>query len=521
MCSYGDKADGEQCREATVCLLAGTCVAGKCVQKPKACEPKGQCLIAVCSEDTGCLSSPDPGAACTDDNPCTTDKCGDKGQCVGTDKGCAEPQDPCLDAACDPADGLCKSIPAPAGATITCDDGDQCTQADACAMGLCVGKPRACKDAKPCEQASCDKATGCTYTLALNQLCDDDDPCTADACDGAVGACKHATDTTAACDDGDPCTENDGCATGACAGEQKNCDDGNSCTVDTCESNAVGACTNATDTTATCDDGDACTGIGTCTNAGTCGVGPQKDCDDKLVCTRDSCDAKTGACRHDVDTQVAPLGTTKCNKDQTGHCWYDGQCVVAKCGDGVCDYGEGGSCAVDCPAGGGECQSGDAVCLANCATATCVTETKACDGDAECTALKGCATGCKDAACRAKCILAADDGAVAAYRATLICGGAKCLKNNWYGVNCEGAGPAYAQCMGACSAARCWSEQIACEADADCSKLDACLAPCADDACVAACNKGVDKQAIDLRDARVACQQLYCAQLGKQSAPGP
>ncbi len=48
------------------------------------------------------------------------------------------------------------------------------------------------------------------------------------------GGCVH-TNNTAPCDDGDTCTENDTCANGQCAGQTRNCDDANPCTLDSCD----------------------------------------------------------------------------------------------------------------------------------------------------------------------------------------------------------------------------------------------------------------------------------------------
>ncbi|MDP6627753.1 MAG: hypothetical protein QGG50_07610, partial [Methanopyri archaeon] len=134
--------------------------------------------------DTG---SQDPCASmfCGDDNdPCTEDFCED-GVCKHekiTTGDCGEPQDlcagkdcgdgnPCTLDACDPDTGGCDNSPKPAGTA--CDDGDGCTEHDACREGLC---------------RSGDLRT-----------CDDKDPCTEDFCASPGGECKHEKITTGDC----------------------------------------------------------------------------------------------------------------------------------------------------------------------------------------------------------------------------------------------------------------------------------------------------------------------------------
>ncbi|UCE17790.1 MAG: amidohydrolase family protein [Gemmatimonadota bacterium] len=99
--------------------------------------------------------------------------------------------------------------------------------------------------------------------------CDDGNPCTEDYCDSLLVQCRHdLLDPGTPCDDGDPCTENDACADGICQGMPKDCDEGDLCTDDFCDSN-TGECSH---TPMDCGDGDAC--------------------------TDDSCNPLTGECEH-------------------------------------------------------------------------------------------------------------------------------------------------------------------------------------------------------------------------------
>ena len=88
-----------------------------------------------------------------------------------------------------------------------CDDGDACTENDACGAAGCEGTPVVCNDGDPCTEDACAAGTGCVYT------------------DG----------NGLPCDDGNACTTGDLCANGACSGATLACDDGEFCTSDSCD----------------------------------------------------------------------------------------------------------------------------------------------------------------------------------------------------------------------------------------------------------------------------------------------
>jgi hypothetical protein len=134
-------------------------------------------------------------------------------------------------------------------------------------------------------------AGGCT----IDAECNDGNVCTDDVCD--TGACQN-TNNTAPCDDGNGCTIGDACAAGVCAGVPNPCDDGNACTVDSCQS---GACVNAyapypgcCTASGECNDGSACSSDacqgGTCVNvSGAYCCDTDAECDDGEICTADDC----------------------------------------------------------------------------------------------------------------------------------------------------------------------------------------------------------------------------------------
>jgi hypothetical protein len=118
-----------------------------------------------------------------------------------------------------------------------------------------------------------------------DQDCDDGDTCTTDTCPGGVGVCVR---TPLSCGDTDPCTI-DGCTAGSCTHTPLSCDDGDGCTDDQC--------------------------------ANTLCKHPAKACNDTNPCTIDACTA--GAC---TSTPAAPFDlvearfTAAIDQVKTGPC---------------------------------------------------------------------------------------------------------------------------------------------------------------------------------------------------------
>src|SRR4029077_6422936 len=94
----------------------------------------------TCDTATGVCSNPTKadGTACNDGNACTrTDTC-QGGSCVGANAIDCSASDQCHQAGtCDPATGSCSNPTATDGTP--CNDGNACTQTDACHGGLCTG----------------------------------------------------------------------------------------------------------------------------------------------------------------------------------------------------------------------------------------------------------------------------------------------------------------------------------------------------------------------------------------------
>jgi hypothetical protein len=104
--------------------------------------------------------------------------------------------------------------------------------------------------------------------------------------------------TDADCDDGSVCDGPETCqpATGLChSGTPPSCDDGSSCTLDSCSTQA-NACVHASATDGTpCDDGSWCT-VGESCTAGVCGGASPRNCEDGLPCTTNACSESQQAC---------------------------------------------------------------------------------------------------------------------------------------------------------------------------------------------------------------------------------
>ncbi len=330
--------DGDPCTADDACSgdAEGTCAGGG----PTDCDDGNPCTADACDPVRGCVNDGlgntdacDDGNVCTVDDACQGDR---EGTCAGTDTSAeCDDSDPCTADTCDPVAG-CQHDP-DEGAV--CDDGDPCTSNDACtAEGVCAGGGATdCDDGNQCTADSCDPATGCVNdgtgivdacddhnvctegdvcrgdaagtcagTFQPASACDDHNVCTVDTCDRELGCVHDGAGIVRACDDGDACTAGDTCsgdAAGTCVGDQPvDCDDGNGCTVDSCDP-ATGCINDGTGILDACDDGSLCTDNDTCLGdpAGTCAgtdISAQL-CGDGNDCTEDVCDP-VGGCSNEL-----------------------------------------------------------------------------------------------------------------------------------------------------------------------------------------------------------------------------
>ncbi|MCB9787495.1 MAG: putative metal-binding motif-containing protein [Deltaproteobacteria bacterium] len=261
---------------------------------------------------------------------------------------------------------------------------------------------KACNDDNPCTRDQCDSALGCLHvaddTLACDDGvlctvgdrcvagacqggappdCDDGDACTVDSCEMTTGQCVHAPTATGPCDFDDPCVESASCQEGACVEVPKQCPDVDDCNVGVCV--GEGNCDVEALTGVPCDDGDPCTEDDMC-NAGACG-GLPSSCSDGDPCTRDVCDSVTGACSNE-------------EPDDGASCDDGDPCTEGDvCADFICAGVE----ACDC-VNSGDCDDGNPCTSETCVAGFCEYQnlTGSCDDGNACTGADTCVAGkCK------------------------------------------------------------------------------------------------------------------------------
>jgi slime mold repeat-containing protein len=107
--------------------------------------------------------------------------------------------------------------------------------------------------------------------------CNDDNSCTNDSCDPHTLTCVHSPNN-------DPCNDNDACT------------EDDACSDKTCQGTLIPGCKSCTENVE-CQNGTVCDGTETCGDNDTCEAGTPLNCDDGDSCTDDSCNAVTG-CQH-------------------------------------------------------------------------------------------------------------------------------------------------------------------------------------------------------------------------------
>lgn len=439
------------------------------------CDDADSCTTDVCQDgicdnrvEDGCC---DEDADCFDGLACTSEVCA-HGNCeYDANSHCCE-----RDADCDDDDGCTvnrcdmQSHTCQAPEAVACGDNDACT-ADSCVDGTCVHDREVaccvahadCDDRNPCTIDRCGEA-GCSYAPApVGTPCEYVDACSfGDVCD-ADHVC--VAQWSLPCDDGELCNGVESCYAAACVpGTPVECEDGVTCTVDSCEPGF--GCLYSPDELG-CDDGIGCT-IDHCDPVAGCRSTPSSAlCNDGVGCTRDVCDP-TGGCAYlplaaacddgvscTVDSCDAALGCVSTPVDAA--CGDGDPCTVDRCGALGCTHTDNGSCASQC--GDGVCSLGGETC------ATCPGDCGVCP-DGDCCARRA-GVGCSDAAVQA-CVCAADaycctvlwDDACAALVTELSCG------------VCENAT--------VCGDAQCDAAEDCASCSADCGT---CAPVCGDEVC--------------------------------------
>lgn len=343
-CGHGVAPDNTSCADANTCDGAETCQMGKCTPPANFnCPSDGNvCHAPTCDAQMNCSQKLLTGTGCPDGDKCNGDETCNNGVCAAGTKPNCDDKNPCTIDDCDPKTG-CTHKPTEAGSD--CDDGDLCNGVGACdGGGKCVVKPSpVCNDGNPCTDDVCVPAKGCT-TVNNSLGCNDGDPCTTvdkcsggscvgsspkncddgisctnDTCVKGVGCTNTAVADNTPCDDGNDCNTGDRCVSGQCkATGGKVCpEDGNPCTVATCSADVCGF---ANDNSLRCQI-DKCHEFTACVN-GACPAGAPIDCNDANPCTTDGCDPATG-CTHVADDAAS------CNDGDL--CTTDDACKAGKC----------------------------------------------------------------------------------------------------------------------------------------------------------------------------------------------
>ncbi|MBM4394505.1 MAG: hypothetical protein FJ087_02305, partial [Deltaproteobacteria bacterium] len=228
------------------------------------------------------------------------------------------------------------AIPPP-GFASNCDDQNPCTDDAELGWGGCSHEPNtaACFAGDLCTAG--DVCDGGVCTAGEPRDCDDDDPCTLDGCDPAVGCVYAPAPGSPPCDDGNACTTGETCTAGACTGGAAvTCDDANACTTDSCD--PAEGCVSAPRDGA-CDDGNACTYADTCVN-GVCTPAGPTNCANFNACDDDSCDPAVG-CVH------TPNEATACSDNDL--CTVGDHCSAGLCvpGGEALDCDDDNACTDD------------------------------------------------------------------------------------------------------------------------------------------------------------------------------
>ncbi len=321
----------EACDDAVFCNGVETCDVLLGCQPASAdpCDDGVGCTIDTCDDVTDtCTNTPDD-AACDDGQYCNgAETCDVLLDCQAGTNPCTDPGAP----ECDETNDICVACLVDAD----CDDGINCTD-DSCdqGTGICNNIPNdaICDDGLHCNGAeTCDVLLGCQAGTAPN--CDDGVTCTEDSCNETTDACDNIAND-ANCDDGLYCNGVETCdAVLDCqAGTAPDCNDGVTCTDDSCNE-TTDTCDNIAND-ANCDDGQFCNGAETCDALLGCQAGSAPNCDDGVTCTDDSCNESTDTCDHVANDANCDDGLY-CNGAETCDAALDCQAGTApNCDDGV------------------------------------------------------------------------------------------------------------------------------------------------------------------------------------------
>jgi len=292
--------DGQFCDGAETCNAVLDCQAGT----PPVIDDGVACTVDFCDEPTDTVFNAPADALCDNGLFCDgSETCDPVLDCqAGTppviDDGvactvdfCDEPTDTVFNA---PQDAPCDN-------GVFCDGVETCDPVLDCQAGQVLdGVP--CEDGNLCNGDDICEAGVCVHPNPLD--CDDGNECTDQLCAPLLG-CQYFN-VPRPCEDGNLCNGDDICEASVCVHPSPlDCDDGNLCTDQLCA--PLLGC-QYFNNTRPCEDADACTDGDVC-SGGSCQSGGPLDCDDGNSCTADSCDQVLG-CAHDLIPDCVVVPTT-------------------------------------------------------------------------------------------------------------------------------------------------------------------------------------------------------------------
>lgn len=352
---------------------------------------------------------------CNDKDNCTTDLCNADGTCDAAPK-CAGTEKCCegdCQECCDASD---------------CDDGVSCTE-NTCFSGQCMFVPAdtACEATQYCSvKDGCRERAACGILVGGDPVaeCDDGSTCTGDSC--VDNFCKYDF-----CAEGKLCCEgaSPGCAEDCCTDSQCN-PDNDPCMVGSCNDGKCSVTPLCADSKQCCPSADGKTATcGSCCSAA--------ECDDRVGCTFDGCGG--GQCSHTPTNNCDPGyvcdAVKGCQKAST--CMANADCKPSN-GCQLNPRCEGGACHFDACGSGTKCCNNAATGASNCARCCDASE---CSDNIDCTKDTCGASGCSHTPVDTSCAMGQKcdprQGCVACIKAADCDDGLACTTDTCVGNTCS------------------------------------------------------------------------------------